>query len=503
MIIENTQKVMRVLHADDEFFRKLGLNHGLKSMTAKQFIDIIDYLIHQVSGKNLINGRQGNCETEIINFMKSSLKYPGLINKYLFRTPNAPHAIHESIGLLAWLCDIIEYREVTIDYDIHTMEDSDFPSLGYTQQFSKEVQKGFCLWNKEEYQELSTMKSVLVNKLISERMNGRVETAEDLHNLTDKLVKKIEEAKKIGFVVKNEKKFVAVEQKYQDYELNAHVVNNACIVAADQLGAVEVTHDDLREKVEKKQKIIEVLRTTIKTQKRSADEMKQLLAKIDGYKDHKKTAIQELFRSKKELAENDEKYACLIQQKIEASHKLNKNVFETLKNLIKCQIPVSLDLEIYSSASLAEIEAFGHKTSKLMEMVHNIKQRDDEALYNIDIILRKLIVQEQQLIRRGERDLNELEKLKRVNHEFDTEIDKREKQTSDKLEQLNELVEEGVARKSKISREIDVKSALYSTLEKANEKILQEGNQKIQELLEKKNKTLSELENLITLIDDN
>lgn len=501
---ENSQKVLKVLQQDDVFYRKLVLNNGLKSMTASKFLDIIGYLIQLISGKNMITGRQSDYETDILNFIKS-LGYPYLVNKSWFRTPNAPHAYHECVALLAWLCDFITFPEEQRDDENPTKEiinDSNLPNAEFTKLFSLEVRNGFYLWNNNKDEEFGVMKTMLANEFISQCMKGRLNTVEEVLERIEEMKKYCDEAKKIEYFVKNEKKFAAVEEQYIQCENKIQELETSCTLKTDELASIEIAYGVKQEKIDMKQKNIENLLNVVRTQKRNVNELNDLKMKLTTIKNSVDSIKEEILSLKKEDASNQVKLARLIQQKTDVIGKLNKIFHKISQTLVKCKENIPLiQLHVNPNASLFQIQEIKTKVTDLMYCIQEIKKQRDLDLNNVNETVRALILQEKQLIEKDQKNFDILNKQTTMIRKIDAEIaDKNSKITCGSVKLTDSLSELHLLKNKKLE-DIENKKRRCIEYEKENQEIFEAGERRAKELFVEKQEIIENLDKAIDCVD--
>lgn len=189
IITEKANRVIEILQKyENEFENRLNLASALKSMTARQFVDIIQFFRHKITGKSLLtHDRQSNPEAELLAFIQK-MSYPTAVAKSWFKTPTAPHAYAECVTLLAWLADFVpDLDENVVDDDWEIEGDTDFSDVDYTRIFSAGVQHAFPLWSKGDDEEFDAITKELIDANIVLQMEHRINNAAELIQFTDDL----------------------------------------------------------------------------------------------------------------------------------------------------------------------------------------------------------------------------------------------------------------------------------------------------------------------------
>lgn len=184
--VEKAHHVIETLHRH-EFQIRLNPVNGLKSMTAKQFVEIIQFFRHKITGKNpLPNDRQSNAEPELLAFIQK-LAYPVTVAKSWFKTPTAPHAYADCVALLAWLADFMPEPNEFDDATYPMAADAALPNAEYTHHFSAGAYRAFPLWSKGDDDGFAAIVEPLIDANVADRMDGRVNGGAELDRLTREL----------------------------------------------------------------------------------------------------------------------------------------------------------------------------------------------------------------------------------------------------------------------------------------------------------------------------
>lgn len=248
-------------------------------MTSKQFIGIVDYMFKSFTGKDLQSLAGKDDQFDCIMRILKRLNCPFKINKSMLKTPNTPHTIDQVIELLLWLSDYTSAFHED-EHSAYIAHDDTLPSQPFTAMFSKTVMDGFHLWNKES-DEFLKLQDQMVDNYISDTVNNRAETAQQLFTMTDQLRANSADLRALSttipdqlYVEELESQFLSYEQQHQEaiFECAAHRKSLKDI--HEQFGEAE------RRFTEKKRDLL-VRREHAKQQKYSRDMCNALAKEVE------------------------------------------------------------------------------------------------------------------------------------------------------------------------------------------------------------------------------
>jgi SMC interacting uncharacterized protein involved in chromosome segregation len=237
------QKTQQVL---DELARIGGFTElvvkGLKSMTHKQFIMILQHLIKPIVPNIQLDG--SNYIDYISNFLLTmDYPYSGL-SKSSLRTPSAPHCQNSIIILLAWLTEFSVQEHETE----HCITE-DFASSEISKMFMQKTADAFILWNNQEEAE------DIMEQIRKGYIERNIGAGEDLDTELNRLKVTISELKKEAKPVSlqksyNEKREEMKKLKLQSEELSKINSDVAHCIARTQKSSQETfkAENDARRK---------------------------------------------------------------------------------------------------------------------------------------------------------------------------------------------------------------------------------------------------------------
>lgn len=381
----NCQKVMDALKIDQTFFNSLNLDN-LKSMTAKQFFDIIAHFSLKICGKNMITSastkQKSNPETEILGFLQL-LNYPYTINKSGLKTPNAQHMFKDSVGLLAWLADFILIGNESNLSDVPVICDDSFPSVEYTTNFSIEAQKAFSLWNEESEDAFANVKQYLIEKLVTSKIGC---------TSIDELIQKTEQLKQKNQQLRNaipngpserENYSKVMEAKYDELKNSEKKLKESKSVKMNMLKNIVTMNDVVAADYKKKEKSLAALLMGIDEQRFTLSNLQELKSEIALINQEIEIKNNEIAAIRDSASYDHIEYARLKQKRIAAITKFNKFTYEIAQTIASSQFMENFNVNDYSIDTCADDKTIKLICSRLRElngMVVEGIQRCEEQL---------------------------------------------------------------------------------------------------------------------------
>lgn len=182
-----TQQVLEELAGVDGFSELV--QKGLKSMTLKQFIMVLQYFLKPIVGSSFVID-QANYVGYIHNFL-ITMEYPYSINKSSLKTPSAPHCHASIVILLAWMSEFTVKEtedEPLFKYSPNT--DLDSPELA--KMFMEKSAKAFSLWNNDHEAETEEVYKEICQTYIEKKVGA----GESLDTEIERFKKAIDDLKK-------------------------------------------------------------------------------------------------------------------------------------------------------------------------------------------------------------------------------------------------------------------------------------------------------------------
>lgn len=203
------------------------LQKGLRQMSIKQFVAIVNFFLNHIWGKRYV---VGNNHVEDIIQILQKLHYPHAVNKSWLKTPNTQHSFGNVIVLLDYLMDFVppflgddvvpqyvDYFELQEPQEMMNgsrMTDDLFhiPDLEFQRELLLNSEEGFMLWDTQMNEEFNSLQLETCNLLIKKSSNfpdvGTLEA--EIKKLNNQL-KSLQE-----FKTKEDKEMIRLESKLTD-----------------------------------------------------------------------------------------------------------------------------------------------------------------------------------------------------------------------------------------------------------------------------------------------
>lgn len=503
---DNVQKVIRTLQHDDEFYQRLNLNlsNGFKSMTTKQFIDIIAYFISILSGKTINTNRPSDCEADILNFIKS-LNYSSPVNKSWLKTPTAPHAYYECVALLAWLSDWIDHEddEHMIDKFYSNECDANFPNVELMQLFSKEIRNGFQLWNAQD-ERFNELTERLVEKYVIVSMNNHVGSLSELDGLVDDMMNKIPDLKATDCTVHNEGYFNTMVERMHQNEMLLKTLQKNIKEKSDKLAAMDLVYRDKLNTIAIKQTLVAKKQQIVSNQRYDIVAYETAKAKLPNLMQTIELRRTEIETMKEDSRAYQLQMARLMQHKNDAIAKLNRIGFKLTQIILLSKSDVTFDANAVQIDSNASIDDVRVVCNVVRNLVKGIQSQKHQIRFNIEqkkLQLCKLKMLEKHHVDRHEAAKVELQKVKHKLSIATGVLFQRRESCENTIRELEEQLERAIVERDALKQEVSARLQRCALLKQMNMDILAEGERKAAEMLEVKSKMIENLDAAMAFID--
>lgn len=509
---ENILKLQEILKRDAAFYGDLNLKNGcLKSMTVNQFHMIMDHFIRLICGKKLvtfIKKEDPNPIAGIQNFLEQ-VQYPFTISKSMLKTPNAPHTFDQIVSMLLWLGDISSVSTVAADDElIHQFlltRDEQFPGEEYTATFSKAMQDGYKLWDKDNFEHDILIKR-LIDDLIAAKLDNKVTSVAELHALTENLKMKSKQLMDNPVQLNNIQQFEQLESKYIEYETMENDLLNQLREKQDRLAAVNVLWNDKRAKMQQTQARIQELSTQIQEQKYNIIDYKKLTEQITMLK----TAITSLENEKRlieeEVSNQQITHALLMKNVSKAITEINNRSMQIIKMLNNSRsITVNecdLDkLNLPATPSLQQVEQvyqlLSHVYSVIEVQKHNSKIELDQATKKLNILQHESTALSEQFESTQKNYENLLNEHKILEKKYALKSRKNENSTRD----LSKQAQNAEEKLQSLENEIILAHAKEEELMEKNAKFMTDGEAHAIKIIMEKQRLADQLDDLDRMLD--
>ncbi|XP_073829625.1 kinetochore protein Ndc80 [Musca autumnalis] len=162
------------------------LQKGLRQMSIKQFVAIVNFFLNHIWGKRYV---VGNNHVEDIIQILQKLQYPHPVNKSWLKTPNTQHSFGNVIVLFDFLMDfvppyvdddvmpqVVDYFELQEPHEVMNgsrMAEDIFqsPDLEFQRELLMNTEEGFTLWDTQMNDEFNSLQQETCNLLIKKTCN--------------------------------------------------------------------------------------------------------------------------------------------------------------------------------------------------------------------------------------------------------------------------------------------------------------------------------------------
>lgn len=323
---------------------------GLKSMTHKQFIGILQHFLKPIVGKtpNDFSATYADC----VHQWLIQLEYPYSIAKSSLKTPNALHCINSIIVLLSWLQDFSDLDQEPLQY----VPSEENPSDEMATDIMKRIGNMFVAWNNNQIE-------------VDQAVDDITAHYRGLHagaaNLTVDCGSLQEEIRQLSGQYD--------EMRSHEQELSSHhkIVQE-----------MKKKMDESNEELESKRSIEKAAREKLKrlqvqlsSQRLTVEARHQLLLEIANYKSaiaSKNNAIMEL---REASSEKEVSLSNLISKKFQLIDRLNNMVYKLSSDLEIAGIPKNFDPAELAIKSLKDDAELDNMLEHLHGGLSSIKER--------------------------------------------------------------------------------------------------------------------------------
>lgn len=497
---ENAQKVIEILQLDGEFYQRLNLGSGsLKSLTAKQFLEIIFHFMGIISGKS----HQDNTEADILIFLQN-LKYPRImhIKQSHLKAPNTPHAYPECVAMLAWLSDFVRFTQ---NSEFPYSRDEELPNADYTEHFSKELFKAFSIWNEKDERKSAIIEQNLIDGFISVKMKNRVRTMSELEEFTREKEAANVNVELMEYDVDKEKRFKKEESEYQHFSTKSVQLEKS-VQEKEQL------RDNLSKKHFKSKSMLETKQRTVMALKKQILQQKYQIADLKRTEDAKtslahsmKCVRNELMVLRSDSALSQTAIARLFQKRNETIHDFNIFVYKIQHTLSRARMAHEInvpDLHIDPKVDSKYIEFVGKQFVALIGQLNTAKQklvysieRTTECKENMEIqsqVAYGKFTEWQKKFLDAQKQLISIQRAT-ADFVYNAESNKR---------QLEQCLDDDKAQLKRQTEYNNAKRARILELNVENEEILEDGEREVMQLFEMKERLIDQLDELNAIIEN-
>ena len=442
------QKTQQVL---DELAKVGGfaelVQKGLKSMTHKQFIMILQHLLRPIVPNIHLDGT--NYIDYISNFLVTmDYPYAGL-SKSSLKTPSAPHCQNSIIILLAWLTEFSLTENEAESLVEHCITE-DFRSSDISKMFMQKTADAFILWNNQEGAE------EILQQIRQSYIERNIGAGEDLEAELSRLKSAIDELKK-------ETKPVCLQKTYNEKREEMQRLKQR----TDELTKIisDVSHriKSSTKNLESKQ-IVEVatvqelknLQRKLAEQKMSLEEKNKLLIEITQAKSvlaSKRCAAMDLNEAS---MENEIHLSNLIQKKFKLIDKLNNSLYKLASELEIAGMREKFDPAVFEikTKRIGEVSSLESELEHLEKGLTDLSAKYNHEMSSINQNRMEIDGQKHRLTTEFEMRSAELTNLKVSLDQVTSEETKMENDLRQYVHEMEEICQRNSSEIKQISDEI-------------------------------------------------
>lgn len=342
-----TQEVLEELAGVDGFSELV--QKGLKSMTHKQFIMILQHFLKPIVGNVTLDGSN---YVEYIHNLLITLDYPYTITKSSLKTPSAPHCQNGIVVLLAWLSEFT-VKDTEDDPVLRYSTTDDFDTPEQTKMFMQKTADAFLLWNNQQEAESDNVFKQIRQTYVEQKIRTG---ADCLDSEIDRLKLSIENLKKEAKPISLQNQYAEKRQALKSLMQQCEEVNDEVKDNLDKIKSMKAELEKKRAAQASVSQELSLFRSKLSHQKMTSEQKTALLVEVT----EKKLVLANDKQTVLELAEagseNEIKLSLLIQKKFRLIGTLNNFIYK-----------LTSDLEVAGWKEEFDPTAYEIKTTKLGE----------------------------------------------------------------------------------------------------------------------------------------
>lgn len=389
---EKTQRITEHLLSQQTLGNGIStdfVKRGLRQMSIKQFVAIINYFLNYIWGTRFTVG--SNHVEDIIKILQK-LNYPHPLNKSWLKTPNTQHSFGNVIVLLDFLMDFVPSGEndgTSCNFDLKEPEEIStsrlnddpyqIPDLEFQQELLKNSENGFVLWDKQKNDEFENLQlhtcNLLIQKLCGianiEALDVEIENLEKtLKQLKSERPPEDKEKLKIKSKLMNELK---------TFRRQIKILQEECDMNDGNLKDFNTRRSNLEKEIKNIDMEIKSLQERLNSQKCSVEQRNEMMADMAQHKQI--VAIKE--RSIKDLESRYDKQQILHG---EAIKHLNNNIEKFNNHMREIKYSDLLKENIGNNASLnnsqleLSLRPKQSEFNKIIPLLEAIKEKAAEGI---------------------------------------------------------------------------------------------------------------------------
>lgn len=397
-----TVQVMEALANVGEF--KELTHKGLKSMTHKQFIMLLQHFIKPIVGNVQLDGTN---YLEYIYNLLSTIEYPYTINKGSLKTPSAPHCQNGIIILLAWLS---EFSGGEAKAKVAYIATEDFTTSDTTNAYMAKVAESFKLWNNQQEAESEELQEEIRQMYIEQKIGS----GGNIHHELNRLRSSIEQLQKEVKPVSRKDDFNKLRE-----ESNRLKVQQQELLKSNQKlsGKIEMLNVELESKQAAEHVVAQelgALRKTLSNQKMTLDGKNEILKEISQLGTLLAQTKEATMKLTEDGTRNEVELSNLILRKFSLIDRLNNSIYKLSSEMEIAGMREEFNPAAYviKTKKVGDSKDFDAELEQMSRGLSTLAQKYQNTISFIEQSQMKLEAEKQQLGKEAEVVEKERMKLK-------------------------------------------------------------------------------------------
>lgn len=250
---------------------------GLKTMSMKQFIGLVDYFLKFIAGNKF---KVGSNHVESITKILNQIDYPYTVNKSWLKTPTAPHAFGNAVMLFSFFMEFIPPPDnEEVFKKGHLLASEEFPDTEFALKLYNMAEEGFSLWNNQKNDEFEKLQKLTLDELICKKISlpSADVVDEEIKNLNAEL-DVISRSR--TSVSQEEDEYFRLDKEVKTNQREIEKVRKQMSENEKQIDHLRTQENRLHELIEKLKLDVEDILNIVNTQRTSVEERNKLIEEV-------------------------------------------------------------------------------------------------------------------------------------------------------------------------------------------------------------------------------
>ncbi|XP_055843877.1 synaptonemal complex protein 1 [Episyrphus balteatus] len=266
---------------------------GLKTMSMKQFIGLVDYFLKFIAGNKF---KVGSNHVESILKILNQIDYPYTVNKSWLKTPTAPHAFGNAVMLFSFFMEFIPPPDnIELFKKNHLIVSEEFPDMDFAFKLSNMAEEGFSLWNNQKNEEFEKLQKFAVDELICKKTS--IPSSDAMDDEVNRLNDELDAISAKTSDIQDEEEYFRLDKEVKTNQRKIEKVRSLMQENQKRIDKLKSQVNCQREMNEKLTLRVEELLNIVNNQEVSVEERNQLIEEV-GQMQHvvrtKKQAVCDL-----------------------------------------------------------------------------------------------------------------------------------------------------------------------------------------------------------------